>query len=67
MIEESIEEEEYAVEFIIGARRVRAKAVYRVKWLGYPDSENCESDVPAPSEYLFKNGHEMEEKKIQVT
>ena len=62
----SDDDEQYMPEFIVGARRVRGKAVYRVKWRDCSHSEDCDGEISDPSEFLHDNGNELEGWRVVV-
>ena len=56
--EESDEEETYKPEFIVGVRRARgqvSRLLYRIKWHGFPHSDDCDGDISEPAGYLVAN------------
>ena len=48
------------------AKRKGGKAMYCVKLVGFPHSQNCDGDVDDPAEFLVVNGKEMEGYKINI-
>ena len=47
-VEES-EEEEDTIDLIVGALKSRNGPVYRVKWLNYDHTQDCETEIEDPA------------------